>query len=184
MVRAMLVDRVRLATHVEKRQLAAYDLVLARADGRLGAGIKPSEVDCVAKAAADRAAAEAARAAGTPPPQPTIPNMQAPPPVCGPIRLSRGMEGDTTMATLAGLLRGLGGVNRPVVDKTGLTGSYRIKLEFDLVLGQSGPSVSPSPVELPTVFTALQEQLGLKLEASKAEREVLVVDRLERPTEN
>ena len=184
MVRAMLVDRVKLAIHVEKRQLAAYDLVLARADGRLGAGIKPSEADCVAKAAADRAAAEAARAAGTPPPRPTIPDMKAPPPVCGPIRLSRGMEGDTTMANLAGMLRGLGGVDRPVVDKTGLTGSYRIKLEFEPVFGQSGPSVSPSPGDLPTLFTALQEQLGLKLEASKAEREVLVIDRLERPTEN
>jgi uncharacterized protein (TIGR03435 family) len=94
------------------------------------------------------------------------------------------MEGDTTMANLAGLLRGLGGVDRPVVDKTGLTGSYRIKLEFDLTLGQRGPSVSPSSVGLPTVFTALQEQLGLKLASSTATRDVLVVDRLERPSEN
>src|SRR5688572_908521 len=63
MVRSLLIDRVKLATHVDKRQLPAYDLVLARADGRLGAGMKPSEVDCVANAAADRAAADSAAAA-------------------------------------------------------------------------------------------------------------------------
>ena len=183
MMRAMLADRVKLITHVERRELPAYDLVLARDDRRLGPGIKPSEMDCVAKAAADRAAAEAARAAGTLPPRPTIPDMKAPPPICGPMRLGPGLEGDTTMANLAMMLRGLGGVDRPVVDKTGLTGSYRIKLEFELTLGQSGPPVSTSAV-LPTLFTALPEQLGLKLESSKAEREVLVIDRLERPTEN
>jgi uncharacterized protein (TIGR03435 family) len=184
MMRAMLADRVQLVTHVERRELPAYDLVLARDDRRLGPGIKPSEMDCVAKAAADRAAAEAALAAGTPPPRPTIPDLNAPAPICGPIRVVGGMEGDTTMANLAALLRGFGGLDRPVVDKTGLTGSYRIKLEFDLTLGRRGPSLSPSPESLPTVFAALQDQLGLKLESSKTEQQVLVIDRLERPTEN
>jgi uncharacterized protein (TIGR03435 family) len=82
------------------------------------------------------------------------------------------------------MLRGLGGIDRPVVDKTSLTDSYRIKLEFDLAIGQRGPDISPSVDALPTVFSALQNQLGLKLESSKAEREVLIIDRLERPTEN
>ena len=184
MMRAMLAERVKLVAHVEKRELPVYDLVLARTDGRLGPGIKPSEIDCVAKSAADRAAAEAALAAGTPPPRPTIPDMNAPPPICGPIRVTNGMEGDTTMENLARLLRGVGGAGRPVVDKTGLSGSYRIKVEFDRMAGQAGPALSPSAKELPTVFTALPDQLGLKLEASKASRDVLVIDRLERPTEN
>jgi uncharacterized protein (TIGR03435 family) len=184
MMRAMLADRVKLATHLETRELPAYDLVLARSDKRLGPGIKPSEMDCVAKAEADRAAAEAARLAGKLPPPPTIPDMKAPPPVCGPLRLGNGIEGDTTMANLARMLRGLGGVDRPVVDKTGLTGSYRIKTEFDLAMGQRGPDLAPSQNALPTLFTALQEQLGMKLESSTTMREVLVVDRLERPTEN
>jgi uncharacterized protein (TIGR03435 family) len=184
MLRHMLVERVKLVTHVETREMPVYDLVLARSDGRLGPGIKPSEIDCVAKAAADRAAAEAAQAAGTPPPRPSIPDMNAPPPICGPIRVTNGMEGDTTMENLARLLRGVGGAGRPVIDKTGLPGSYRIKLEFDRSAGQTGPSISPSAAALPTVFTALQEQAGLKLESSKTEREVLVIDRLERPTEN
>jgi len=184
MMRAMLADRVKLVTHVENRELPVYDLVLARSDRKLSPGIKPSEMDCVAKAAADRAAAEAALAAGTPMPRPTIPDMSAPPPICGPIRVTNGMEGDTTMENLARLLRGVGGAGRPVVDKTGLTGSYRIKLEFDRSAGRAGPAVSPSSTELPTVFTALQDQAGLKLESSKASRQVLVIDRLERPSEN
>lgn len=184
MMRAMLVDRVKLVAHIENRELPAYDLVLARSDGKLGPGIKRSEMDCVAKAAADRAAAEAALAAGTPPLRPAFPDMNAPPPICGPIRVTNGMEGDTTMENLARLLRGVGGAGRPVVDKTGLTGSYRIKLEFDRSAGRAGPAISPSATELPTVFTALQDQAGLKLESSKASREVLVIDRLERPTEN
>ena len=80
-------------THVEKRQLSVYDLVLARSDGRLGAGIKPSEMDCVAKAAADRAAADAA---GTPLPRPPFPDMNASPPPCSGLRIGKGLEGDAT----------------------------------------------------------------------------------------
>ena len=182
MIRAMLVDRVRLQTHVEKRALQVYDLVLARSDGRLGAGIKPSEVDCVAKAAADRAAADAAVAAGTPPPPRAIQDFNAPVPSCSGVRVDGGMEGDVTIEALARLLRPTAG--RPVVDKTGLKGSYRIKLQFDRALSNAGPDVTPSSDGLPSLFSALPAQLGLKLESSKAEQNVLVIDRLERPTEN
>ena len=182
MIRAMLADRVKLMTHVEKRQLPVYDLVLAREDGRLGAGIKPSEVDCVAKAAADRAAADAAAAAGAPPPPPALPDMSAAPPLCGPVRVNNGLEGDLTMEFLGMLLRPT--VGRPIVDKTGLKGSYRVKVQYDRVLGSRGPDVTPSADGPPSVFAALPAQLGLKLESSKGEREVLVIDRLERPTEN
>jgi uncharacterized protein (TIGR03435 family) len=98
MLRAMLAERTKLVTHVEKREMPVYDLVLARSDGKLGPGIKPSEMDCVAKTAADRVAAEAARAAGTPPSLPAIPDLKAPPPLCGPIRLMGGIEGDMVMA--------------------------------------------------------------------------------------
>ena len=180
MFRAMLADRVKLMAHVEKREFPVYDLVLAREDRRLGPGIKPSEVDCVAKAAADAAA----RAAGQPLPPRPIPDLKAPSPPCSGLNVTRGMEGDTTMENLARLLRGVGGAGRPVVDKTGLSGSYRIKAEFDRAAGQRGPDIESSPGSLPTVFSALPEQLGLKLVPSTAEREVLVIDRLERPTEN
>ena len=182
MVRVALADRIKLVTHVEKRQLPAYDLVLARSDGRLGPGIKPSEVDCVAKAASDRAAAEAAAAAGTPPPPPPMLDFSAPPPPCSGIRVDRGLEGDATMESLMLLLRQTAG--RPIVDKTGLKGSYRIKVQYDRVLASGGPNLTPTADGLPDVFSALPAQLGLKLESSKADRDVLVIDRVERPTEN
>jgi uncharacterized protein (TIGR03435 family) len=177
MVRAMLADRVKLAAHVEKRQLPVYDLVLARADGKLGDGIKPSEVDCEAKAAADRAAAEAGK---TPPPRPVL-DFNAPPPPCSGLRIGGVIEGDVTMDALARFLRSAAG--RPVVDKTGLKGSFRIKVQYDRALG-GGPDVAPSASTLPSVFSALPAQLGLKLETSMAEQQLLVIDRLERPTEN
>jgi uncharacterized protein (TIGR03435 family) len=71
-------------------------------------------------------------------------------------------------------------VGRPVVDKTGLTGNYDYKLEFANNLG--GPD---APVaEGASVFTALQEQLGLKLEAARVSVDTIVVERVEKPSEN
>ena len=67
MLRAMLADRFKLAVHFEKREQPAFDLVLARSDGRLGPGIKPLAMDCE-RIAAERAAG-AARNAAPPPPQ-------------------------------------------------------------------------------------------------------------------
>jgi uncharacterized protein (TIGR03435 family) len=80
-------------------------------------------------------------------------------------------------------------LGRPVVDKTGLTGNYDFKLEWTPELGQPlGPKETPESVSVdssgPTLFTALQEQLGLKLESTKGPVEILVIDRVEKPTEN
>jgi uncharacterized protein (TIGR03435 family) len=137
MMRAMLADRVKLVTHAETRQLPAYDLVLARDDRRLGPGMKPSEIDCVAKAAADAAAV----AAGTPPQARAFPNLNAPPPPCSGLFVTNGAEGDVTMENLARFLRSAAG--RPIVDKTGLQGSYRIKVQFDRVFG-GAPDIAPA----------------------------------------
>jgi uncharacterized protein (TIGR03435 family) len=170
MLRTMLADRCKLAAHFEKREQPVYDLIVARSDGKLGPNLQPSEVDCEAKAAADRAAAEAARAAGTIPPPPALPDFNGPAPPC--------LYGGT-MEMLARLLRPAAG--RLVIDKTGLKGSYRISLPFNL-LDVRGPDAANDSA--PTIFTALQEQLGLKLESSRAMRDVLVIDHIERPSEN
>jgi uncharacterized protein (TIGR03435 family) len=180
MLRAVLVDRFKLVAHLENREQPVYDLVKARTDGRLGPAIKPSEADCIAKAAADRAAVEAT---GKPlPPPPGVFDRNAPPPPCSMRMDGDRMEGDATMENLARLLRGA--ASRLVVDKTGLTGSYRILLTFDRMAGVRGPQTDPAPTAAPSVFTAVQEQLGLKLESSKAILETLIIDRFERPTEN
>ncbi len=84
-------------------------------------------------------------------------------------------------------------VGRQVVDKTGLTGKYDLKLTWTPDPGEGGflggpplPGVSPPPADPggPSLFTALQEQLGLRLESQKGPGEVLVIDSVEKPSEN
>ena len=186
MMRKMLADRFGLVVHVENREHDVFDLVLARRDGRLGPGLQPlPDVDCVAVSAARQVAFDAARAAGTPPP----PGLRVGPtgtmPPCTLRLVNTTMEGQITIPELALAFTRMATSPRMVIDKTGLTGSYSVKLEFDPIATRRGPDVNaPAGSGPPTLFTAVQEQLGLKLEPSRAVRETLVVDRLERPTEN
>jgi uncharacterized protein (TIGR03435 family) len=72
-----------------------------------------------------------------------------------------------------------------VVDQTGLTGKYDIKLKWESDHARPGPGDAASdPSGLPSLFTALQEQLGLKLESTKGPVQTLVIDHIERPSEN
>ena len=73
---------------------------------------------------------------------------------------------------------------RVVVNKTGLPGSYRIAMNYDMMGARRPPAVDPPPDAGPSVFAAVREQLGLKLEPSKAQRNTLVIERLEHPTPN
>jgi uncharacterized protein (TIGR03435 family) len=185
MLQAMLADRFTLTVHYETRDVPSYDLVLARGDGKLGPQLTATDIDCAARAAAQRAAADAARAAGQPPPAPPSPLTASPtdrPPACS-MRSSRTrFDGHMTMASLAMALRGMAG--RVVVDKTGLAGYYTLVLESSSIspgLGAAPGAVDPAS-ELPSIFTAVQEQLGLRLVSSRAPIQVLVIDRIERPT--
>ncbi len=90
------------------------------------------------------------------------------------------IQGDGPMNLLAQTLRF--GTDRDVVDKTGLTASYHITMNFDMMALRRGPNTPAPPDAGPSVFTALQEQLGLRLEPAKRAVEMLVVDRIERPT--
>jgi uncharacterized protein (TIGR03435 family) len=78
-----------------------------------------------------------------------------------------------------------------VIDKTGITGSYDFKLDWTPTPGQMTPPPGPENETLPppdpsgpSVFTAVEEQLGLKLQATKAPVEVIVIDRAEKPSAN
>lgn len=195
MLRAMLADRFKLTAHYEDREQPVYDLVVARKDGRLGPGMTPSEGNC-AENAAERGARGAGRGGGFggfgrrgsgPPSGRSDRNgpPRPPAPPCSFRMTGDRMEGDTTMTALARVLRAPSG--RFVIDKTGLTGTYRILLTLDRAseLGGRGPRTETPTADLaPSIFTAIHEQLGLKLEPSHAVRETLVIDRLERPTEN
>jgi len=183
MLRAMLADRFKLVARLEPREQPVYDLVLARADGRLGTGLTKSDVDCEARFAEQRAAAEAALAAGSVPPRPAPPDFNAPV-SCSIRMMGDRMEGENTIANMAALFRPAAG--RYVIDKTGLTGTYRMVITFDRMAGLRGPDTATTAAGTgaPSIFTAVQEQLGLNLVPSKAMRDTLVIDRLERPTEN
>lgn len=86
-----------------------------------------------------------------------------------------------TGCTIDFLMRVLAGaVDRPVLDRTGLTGAYDFKLEF----ARSDRAAADAGSDVPPLSTAVQEQLGLKLEAQKGPVEVFVIDRVERPSEN
>jgi uncharacterized protein (TIGR03435 family) len=170
MLRSMLAERFQLLAHTERREFPSYDLVLDRKDGRLGPGLMPSDLDCDAIVAARRAAA------ASPPPD-FDPANRLPCTIVGSIDAIRG---ETAIGVLTQMLRGPTG--RLVVDKTGLRGAYRISLTYDLANVALG-AVAP-PENALSVFTAVREQLGLRLDASRTERDVLIIDRLEKPSEN
>jgi uncharacterized protein (TIGR03435 family) len=174
MLQALLEERFKLAVHRETRDMPIYALTLARADGKLGQQMKPSTTDCAAFAAARR---------GQPPPGPPPPGER---PTCGtrmmPGNISGGSMGLPQLATNLSML-----TRRVVVDRTGLTGGFDIDLAFtpDQMPGPPPPGAPPPPAidpNGPSIFTAVQEQLGLKLEATRGPVEVLVVDHVERPT--
>ena len=80
-------------------------------------------------------------------------------------------------------------VNRIVMDRTGLTGGFDVDLQWlpDLQGRGTPPAGAPAPAidpDSPSIFTALQEQLGLKLESTKGPVNVLVIDHVEQPTED
>lgn len=76
-------------------------------------------------------------------------------------------------------------LGRPVIDETGLNGTYDFVLDY---APEPGTPAIDEPaareLSLPSIFTALQEQLGLKLESTKATVEILVIDHAQRPSEN
>lgn len=100
----------------------------------------------------------------------------APDSVCGQFGIDRAaLHGArVSMKQLASTLAQQRDVGRPVIDKTGITGNFDIDLQWDTAAGDEALSV----------FTALQEQLGLRLDGDTVETEILIVDHAERPSEN
>ena len=171
MMQRMLAERFQMKAHWEKREMPVYLLTVARQDGRPGPGLTlKSEADC----------AQGRRDGPPPMPQPGVP---APPPNCGAIQFGPGqlIAGGVPMEWLVSTFTNvpvITGVDRPVLDRTGLKGNYAFELKF-----AAPQNTTPAP-DRPQFTTALQEQLGLKLEAARAPVDVLVIDSVERPTPN
>ena len=172
MLRALLVDRFKLRYHVDRKEEDGYVLTLARRDGRLGPKLRVSSVDCAARTEARRQN------------QP-IPALPAGAAECG-IRNGPGLLnfGGMPFSLLVTMLSNQTG--KPVVDQTGLSGNYDVELRFSLeslrAPAATADGLPAVPDEAPSIFTAVQEQLGLKLESGKAPVDHLIIDHIERPT--
>jgi bla regulator protein blaR1 len=195
MMTNLLKDRFKLVTHTETRELPIFNLVVARQDGRLGAGLKPTSAECLTEMQARRGGPPPpgagpggpGRGAGAPLPPPDF-NQPA---ACGMMRAGPGLANASgqPIAQIAQLLSQFTG--RPVYDKTNLAGSYDFDLKWapDTAAANNpfGPPPPGGPVaaadpNAPNIYTAVQEQLGLKLDSARGPVEVIVIDRLERPT--
>jgi uncharacterized protein (TIGR03435 family) len=179
MLRSLLADRFKLVVHNENWELPVFALILVRADGRLGPELRRASVDCAAVASTRSPSTE-----NRPPPA-----RSGDRPGCG----SRVIPGAIIAGgiTMRDLVRGLSmlsntgsSLGRMVIDRTGLSRAFDINLHFtpDRIpdFGPGGPVIDPNG---PSIFTALQEQLGLKLDAQRGPVDVLVIDRAEVPVE-
>lgn len=153
-LQALLADRFHLAIHRETKEQQGYALVVAKG----GPKLRPAENKSDERQ--------------------------------GMMRMGRGsVEGhDVPLDTLIHAISNQ--LGRPVTDRTGLTGHFDIKLQWTPEPGQSmmppggGPEPPASDPNGPSLFTALQEQLGLRLESQKTPVDLIVIDRVEKPSEN
>lgn len=183
MIRAMLADRFNLKVHVETREREILELKLERADGRLGPGLVPSKAKCLGPF--DLVDLDTTN-------RTIVPTDDGKPYFCG-FGYSYGaisfMQAPNMRPRDIAMFFGLiASVNMAVVDRTGLTGRYDVRLQFagDVVLA-AGAAPVPREVtssEVLPLRAAIRQQLGLKLESVRAPVEVLVIDSVDRPTEN
>lgn len=158
MLRSLLADRFQLAFHREPREFSIYALEIAKGGAKLGTGLKPS----------------------TAPPStpPQLISTVYPDKLVLPAR-------NASMTDFVSLLQ-RAVLDRPVVDRTGLSGRYDFDLTWAPDETQFGGDVpvAPADAQNPPFFTAIQQQLGLKLEATRGPIQALVIDRAERPSAN
>jgi uncharacterized protein (TIGR03435 family) len=154
-IRVLLAERLGLKTHLETRNTAIYNLVVGKGGDKLQA---------------------------VPPPAPPANGEAPPPPRSIDIQAHGSQHGlefvasNASMRAITGTLSSM--LEAPVIDKTGLTGLYNYTLQFGREWSERDPDSWPS------VFTAVQEQLGLKLEPAHESVPNLVVDQITKPTEN
>jgi uncharacterized protein (TIGR03435 family) len=170
LLRALLRDRFKLTTHTETREMPIYALVRP-GGGKLGANMRPSATDCTGGPKTANGRVE-----------------------CG-LMISQGpasasLRGGGT--SLAELVRAMGEfLDRPLVDRTGLTGTFDVELQFTADRGAMPGAGTPGGLttdaavgDIPSIFTAVREQLGLALDPGRGRVDVLVIDSVSRPVED
>jgi uncharacterized protein (TIGR03435 family) len=157
MPQSLLADRFKLQVHHESRQGAVYALTFAKVNSTTGPHLRPSSVGCPGPGCFAKIGPGSIALAGT------------------------------TVAQFASLLPRF--VDRVVTDSTGLAGRFDLELNWTPAPGEwvAPPlpdSAAAAPVDGPSIFTAVQEQLGLKLQSQTGPVDTLVIDHVERPSEN
>jgi uncharacterized protein (TIGR03435 family) len=162
MLQTLLAERFHLRLHREERLVDVYALVPARKDGKLGTKVKPWNGTC-----------------GGRPASPQEPNIRIA--RCSALYRPPGLQLEgATFAVLADMLSLdlVAGLGRRVVDRTGITGEFTFVLEYPFPVPAVQDATGPS------LATAIEEQLGLKLESTRDYVTYLVIDSAEPPTEN
>ena len=174
-VRRLLIERFRLKTHDEMRELPAYVLTFAGGDRRLGPQIRPTQADCSGARQLTQEEVRAQIREGWPPCGMafTVSFVDA----AGVGLKMRLRRSAITMAQFATALQA--NVDRPVVDRTGLDGQF--DLEYSFAQQPASSAASGPDSNQPMLLVALEEQLGLKLESRRTGVPVVVIDSVERP---
>jgi len=167
MMQALLADRFQLAVHFETQEIPLLALVLVK-PGKLGPQLRPHS---------EGPSCDAAPPPGVFPPKCHVMILDVG-------RVAIGASRDTTMPLIAGALAPMGQLARPVVDRTGLTGSFDFTLEWSPDIPPQAPGEPAPDAQGPSFQEALREQLGLKLEPTKGPQPILIVDKVEKPSEN
>jgi uncharacterized protein (TIGR03435 family) len=164
MLQTLLEDRFKLVVATEQRQRDAYVLKLARVDGRLGPDLRKAAADCEVTRRKDPLA------------------LRTPLPSNGGL-MSAGYT-CTTIDSVAGAVELT--LNAAVINETGLTGRWDYVISHNGLESGMKPARGGTPMEYPSIFKAVEEQLGLKLERrrEKASYDVLVIKSVELPSEN
>jgi uncharacterized protein (TIGR03435 family) len=166
LIRMLLEERFKLKWHREQRETPVYVLTRARPDGPLGAGLKPSALDC-------RAYSETLTRTG----RGAVAKEESP--ECGMTTIGSATfvaRGTGTIAELVRAMQNDRGIDRPIIDRTGLTGTFDVDLSW-----VSARSLIAAPADVLPLSTAVQEQLGLRLESRREPHDVIVIDAAELP---
>jgi uncharacterized protein (TIGR03435 family) len=180
MLRALLAERFNLAVREERREMPVFSLILARSDRNLGERLRPFEGECGDPSTLGPPPERATFGMPTSDPSKGLQWCMA---YTGVGRISA--QG-RVLSDLGMILARLPAVSRRVIDRTGLTGRFDFDLEWTPLVAPPGPVPPGVPPDAagPNIFTALQEQLGLKLESTQEAVSVLIIDSVSPPTPN
>lgn len=182
MVQRLLVERFALKAHSDTRDLPAYALTFARRDRQRGPLLLDSKADCTHASTLSIDEVRAAARDGWPPCGMSYFVSFVTGPTSGNLVKMRVRRSGTTISALATSLQRI--VDRPVIDQTGLAGLFDVEYSYAPPQPQPPGVENPFGPEAPVLLVALEEQLGLKLDARRMTVPVLAIDSIDRPSEN